>query len=92
VEKAISSFRSALEEQTRERTPLEWAIVQQNLGAALSWLGQQEGKPERLEGAIEAYRSALELFRETSATHFVRLAEQSIAKTQVLIESLSHSK
>ena len=33
---------SALEERTRERVPLDWAMTQQNLGAALAHLGQRE--------------------------------------------------
>ena len=33
---AIAYFRKVLEEWTRERVPLDWAVTQNNLGAALS--------------------------------------------------------
>jgi hypothetical protein len=35
LEEAVSSYRSALEEWTRDRVPLRWALAQNNLGTAL---------------------------------------------------------
>ncbi len=35
LEEAIAAYRAALEEQTRERVPLDWAATQNNLGNAL---------------------------------------------------------
>ena len=40
--------------------PLDWATTQNNLGAALSLLGEREGGTERLERAVVAFRAALE--------------------------------
>jgi Tetratricopeptide repeat len=39
---AVAAFRSALEEWTRERVPLDWAMTQMNLGNALFRLGEHE--------------------------------------------------
>ena len=36
LEEAVAAFRAALEERTRERVPLDWAMTQNNLGNALS--------------------------------------------------------
>ena len=36
LEEAVAAFREALEECTRERVPLDWAMTQNNLGVALS--------------------------------------------------------
>jgi hypothetical protein len=36
LEEAVATFREALKERTRERVPLDWAMTQTNLGAALS--------------------------------------------------------
>lgn len=58
-EEAVIAFRAALEERTRERVPLDWAVTQNNLGAALSELGERESGTERLEEAVTAYRAAL---------------------------------
>ena len=39
LEDAVSAFREALKELTRARAPLQWAMTQNNLGAALRRLG-----------------------------------------------------
>jgi tetratricopeptide (TPR) repeat protein len=49
-----------LEEQARERGPLDWAMTQFSLGNALSALGERESGTGRLEEAVAAYRVALE--------------------------------
>ena len=57
---AVAAYRSALEERTRERVPLEWAMTQENLGTALLVLGGRESGTTHLEEAVNAYRAALE--------------------------------
>jgi tetratricopeptide (TPR) repeat protein len=58
---AIVAYRDALVECTRKRVPLDWAMTQNNLGNALSTLGERESSIGRLEEAIAAYRAALEV-------------------------------
>ena len=60
LEEAVAAYRAALEECTRERVPLEWAMTQNNLGNALATLGERESGTARLEEAVAAYRAALE--------------------------------
>ena len=60
LEEAIIAYRKALEERTRERVPIEWAVTQMNLGNALATLGDRESGTARLEEAVAAYRAALE--------------------------------
>ena len=50
----------ALEEYTRARVPLDWAMTQNNLGSALQTLGARESGTARLEEAVTAFRAALE--------------------------------
>ena len=45
----MAAYTEALKERTRERVPLDWATTQNNLGAALSALGERESRAERLE-------------------------------------------
>ena len=40
--------------------PLDWAMTQNNLGTALSTLGERESGTARLEEAVAAYRAALQ--------------------------------
>jgi tetratricopeptide (TPR) repeat protein len=59
LEEAITAYREALKEYTRERVPLDWAMTQNNLGNALQRLGEREAGTARLEEAVAAYREAL---------------------------------
>jgi hypothetical protein len=56
LEEAVVAYRDALMERTRERVPLDWALTQDNLGAALLRLGERESGTARLEEAVAAYR------------------------------------
>ena len=59
LEEAVTAYRDALTERTRERVPLDWATTQNNLGNALWTLGERESGTARLEEAVTAYRDAL---------------------------------
>ena len=61
LKQALEAYRAALEIRTRERTPLDWAWIQNNRGVALRSLADREGDTERLKQALEAYRAALEI-------------------------------
>ncbi len=60
LEEAVAAYRAALEEWTRERVPLDWAMAQMNIGTALGTLGEREAGTDRLEEAVTAFRAALE--------------------------------
>jgi hypothetical protein len=55
LEEAVSAFRLALLEWTRERVPLQWAQTQMSLGAVLSVLGEHETGTARLVEAVTAW-------------------------------------
>lgn len=59
LDRAISAFREALKEWTRERVPLEWAGTQNNLGNVLGMLGSRRYNFGKLEEAVAAYHQAL---------------------------------
>jgi hypothetical protein len=60
--KKQAAFRKAAEEQPRERVPLDWAMTQENLGLALTKLGERESGTVRLEQAVAAFDAALAVF------------------------------
>ena len=57
---AIDRFRAFARATDRVATPLDWAIMQNTLGIALSMLGGRESGMAGLEEAVAAYRAALE--------------------------------
>ena len=60
LKEAVEAYHAALEERTRERAPLDWAMTQNNLGNALATLGERESGTAHLIEAVTAYRAALE--------------------------------
>ena len=59
LEDAVIVYREALNEFTRERAPLQWATIQNNLGAVLATIGEEGSGTLSLELAVAAYREAL---------------------------------
>ena len=57
---AVEAHGAALQELTRDRVPLEWAMTQNNLGLVLASLGGRERDTTLLEEAVAAFRGALE--------------------------------
>ena len=80
LEQAVAAYHAALEEWTRERVPLDWAVTQINLGTALRRLGERESgtgaprarrsrptAPRSRSGPASASRSTGRRRRTTSA-------------------------
>lgn len=59
LDEAVTAYRNALLEYTRDRVPLDWAMTQNNLGNALQTLEERETGTARLDEAVTAYRDAL---------------------------------
>ena len=59
LEEAVAAYRTALEEYTRERVPLNWAMTQHNFATALSTPGERESGTARLEEAVMAWKACL---------------------------------
>jgi tetratricopeptide (TPR) repeat protein len=83
---AIAAYRAALEERTRERVPLDWAMTQNNLGSALRALGERESGTARLEEAVTAYRAALEEWTRERVPHWHEIAQRNLASCLVLLD------
>jgi hypothetical protein len=57
---AVTIYRSALDELSKEQIPLEWARTMFGLADSLQILGRKEQSTERLEEALKTYRLALD--------------------------------
>ena len=76
LEEAVSAYREALQEFTRERVPLEWAATQNNLALVYRALFDKERQPRHLDDALEAVDGALEEFRKAKAAFYIEKAER----------------
>jgi tetratricopeptide (TPR) repeat protein len=63
---AIAYFQRTQADWTRERDPLEWAMVQQNLGFAMSDLAEHELQVAPLHAAVASYKDALAVYQARS--------------------------
>ncbi len=87
LEEAITAYRDALMEWTRERMPLGWAQTQNNLGSALQELGTRESGTAHLEEAATAYRNALlEITRERVPLGWAQTQNSLNTAEKLLIE------
>jgi tetratricopeptide (TPR) repeat protein len=65
--------RLASQDYPRDRVPLDWAMMQMNLGVTLATLGERENGTARLEAAVAAFRAALrEYTRDRVPLYWVR--------------------
>jgi tetratricopeptide (TPR) repeat protein len=59
LEEALANLRAALGELTSEREPLDWAVIQNDLGNVLLRLGERASDTIRLNEALTAHQAAL---------------------------------
>ena len=81
----VAAYRAALEEWTRERVPLRWAMTQDNLGNALQALGARESGTARLEEAVAAYRAALAVFETSDVAHYTEVTKSNLATIEGML-------
>jgi tetratricopeptide (TPR) repeat protein len=85
LQQAVSAYREALKEYTREHVPLDWAATRNNLGNALLALGERESGTATLQQAAAAYREALEEWTPENAPYWRDTALRNLDRTNALI-------
>ena len=58
---AIEAYQNALKIRTVEQFPMNYAMIQNNIGTAYSTLAEVEDKAQNCKKAIEAYQNALKI-------------------------------
>lgn len=72
---------------TFDRFPIQYAVIQNNLGGVYSMLVEIEDKPENRERAIKAYEEALKVFTEEEFPGVYRLIQSYLHRlTQEVIK------
>ena len=88
----MSAYRAALEEYTRERVPLDWAMTQNNLGIALRRLGERESGTARLQEAVAAFNACLTVIKTAWPEEWVQEVRSHRDETQTEITRRRPSK
>ena len=88
LEEAVAAYRAALEERTRAANPQAWATTQNNLGAVLAIIAERSGDRGRMAAAAACARDAVAVFREAGASHYLAVAEETLAKAKAALALL----
>ena len=90
---ALTAYRSALQELTRERVPVQWASVQQNLGNTLQSLAYRAPDAEQartyLRQAGEAQQAALTVMTRDATPAMWAAVKQSMGQTYQMRANLA---
>ena len=92
LEDAVTAFRAALEENTRDRVPIQWAGTQMNLGNALGTLAKRENSAVRLREAITCMRGAAEEYEKAGETYWSPEARRRIAEMNAELQLQSQMR
>jgi len=79
LEEAVTAYRAALEERTRDRVPLEWAMTQANLAHLERAVFDKTGEAKHLERAEAHARAAQEVFHAAGASHYEEKIERTLS-------------
>jgi hypothetical protein len=74
LEEAVAAYRDALQERTRERVPLEWAMSTGNQGVALMLLAERRRDAEMAKLAVQQIEAA---FTTSPSPHLERKEGES---------------
>ncbi|MGH8068904.1 MAG: hypothetical protein ACRERE_27465 [Candidatus Entotheonellia bacterium] len=86
LEEAVAAYREALQERTRERVPLQWAITQSNLG---NTLGRQKRDATLICEALGKQFMAWEVFVISSPYHATRVVNNAKSTIATLKNSFN---
>lgn len=89
---AIDTYRDIIAHRQCTTDRDSFASLQNNLGAALTKLGDRENDTARLEAAVEACRAALDVFGPAGATHYIEGTRENLTSTESLIAKLQKNE
>ncbi|MBI4249443.1 MAG: hypothetical protein HY611_08060 [Elusimicrobia bacterium] len=84
LQQAVEAFRNALKVRTQNELPQDWAMTQNNLGAALGDLGAQlrgEAGNKLLSEAVQAYRQALKVRTQNELPQDWAMTQNNLGNT-----------
>jgi hypothetical protein len=89
-EEAVAAFRDALQENTRARVPLDWAVSTGNQGTALMLLAQRRGDAEMAKVAVQQIKAAFTALRDGGDAHSAGYYEAKLPEASALAKKLAN--
>jgi hypothetical protein len=88
LEEGVAAYRTALEERTRERVPLEWAASTGNQGIALMLLAERLGDAARAQSAVQQIEAAVVIMRDGGNPLNAAYYQAQLLKAKALFKRL----
>ena len=85
----MTAYRAALEEWTRDRAPLDWAMSMGNQGVALMVIAERLGDASKARAAVEQIEIALATMREGGHAPFAAYFEAQLPHARALLDRLA---
>jgi tetratricopeptide (TPR) repeat protein len=89
LEEAVTAYESALQEITRERAAMAWAMTLANLGAVRMVLAEMTESGGTALMALNDFDEVVNYFQEASHAQYMELAEEQRKKAQALVKALN---
>ena len=89
LEEAVAAYREALQESTRARVPLDWAMSTGNQGVALMLLAERRGDAEMAKQAVQQIEAAFTTLRDGGDAPSAAYYEAQLPKARALAQKLA---
>jgi hypothetical protein len=88
LEEAVTAYRAALEELTRERVPLDWAASLGNQGVVMMRIAERTNDGALAETAVVQIAAAYETQRDGGPAQSAAYYEEQLPKAQAIRDRL----
>ena len=89
LEEAVAAYREALQERTRERVPLDWAMTTGNQGVALMLLAERRDDAKMAKLAVQQIEAAFTTSRDGGDAPLAATFEAQLPKARALAQKLA---
>ena len=92
LQQSVAAHHAALEVQTREQLPQDWAMTQNNLGNVLEDLGMHSSgdqSAQYLQQSVAAYENALTVFTPDVDPFYNDIARRNLEEAKAALRALS---
>ena len=89
LEEAVTAYRAALEEGTRERVPLDWAMSMGNQGVALMLIAERLGEVPTARLAVQQIEVGFATMRDGGNDPAAAYYEAQLSKARSLLDRLT---
>jgi tetratricopeptide (TPR) repeat protein len=88
LEEAKQAYHQALEVYTRKDLPQDWAMTQNNLGAALQKFGEWENNTEYFQQSKTAIHSVYSVYKKAGYTQYDKYFKEKLRQLEQLLDEL----